>query len=288
MDLSFEQLVRGELCYSDSLIWLRPKKFDIGGGRIEKDDIDLLASHPDSLAVRITGLRQDTFEYFIQTYGRQLKAIDFFKNKLVEDWSLLGSLPELEYVHWFANQRINKFWDMSNNFSLRGLCISDFSRLHSIEGIGRAPALKYFSFQDAIWDSSEVESFSPLTNTGITHLCFGGKRITDNSLDFLEGMPNLEVFDFALNKFSTEQVAWIVANFPSLRGFALRAKRDDTVCRITPNGEYVNVPGAFITGKRKPALAYEENADRIQKYVDNFEALKHKYKGMSYKDAFGE
>ena len=89
MDLSFEQLVRGDIC-GPEVIWLHPKKIDIGGGRIEKDDIDQLASHPEAQVVRIMGLRQDTFEYFIQTYGRQLRIIEFFKNKLVEDWSLLG------------------------------------------------------------------------------------------------------------------------------------------------------------------------------------------------------
>ncbi len=287
MDLSFEQLVRGDIC-GPEVIWLHPKKIDIGGGRIEKDDIDQLASHPEAQVVRIMGLRQDTFEYFIQTYGRQLRIIEFFKNKLVEDWSLLGSLPELKYVHWFANQRIDKLWDMSKNYSLKGLCISDFSRLHNIEGIDKAPALEYFSFQDAIWDSSEVESFSPLINTGVTHLYFGGKHINDNDLAFLEGMPDLEVFDFALNKFSTEQVAWIVANFPTLKGYALCAKVDSDILKSDLNGNFVNKPGAYITGKRKPALTYEHDAERIQKYVDNFEALKRKYKGMSYTEAFGE
>lgn len=43
----------------------------------------------------------DSFEYFIKTYGAQLKAIRFFKNKLVEDWSLLGTLHKLEYIHFF-------------------------------------------------------------------------------------------------------------------------------------------------------------------------------------------
>ena len=69
---------------------------DIGGGRISIPEIDVLAEHPEAEAVRISGLRQDTFEYFIQTYGQRLRAIHFFKNKLVEDWSLLGTLPKLE------------------------------------------------------------------------------------------------------------------------------------------------------------------------------------------------
>ena len=292
MELTFEQFCHGEFCvdpfsHEDKILWLHEADMDIGGGRISIPEIDVLAEHPEAEAVRITGLRQDTFEYFIKTYGRRLKAIEFFKNKLVEDWSLLGTLPELEYVYWFANQRIDRLWDMRGNTSLKGLCVSDFTRLHSIEGIQAAPALRYFCFKDAVWDSSEVESFSPLAHTGVTHLMFGAKRITDGSLEFLEKMPSLELFDFPLNQFTTEQAAWAVANFPKLQGFGLCAKRDDTVYKSGPNGEHLELPGAYIVGKRKPALSYEKDAARIQKYMDQFEALKEKYRGVPYIELFG-
>ena len=292
MELTFEQFCHGEFCvdpfsHEDKILWLHEADMDIGGGRISIPEIDVLAEHPEAEAVRITGLRQDTFEYFIKTYGRRLKAIEFFKNKLVEDWSLLGTLPELEYVYWFANQRIDRLWDMRGNTSLKGLCVSDFTRLHSIEGIQAAPALRYFCFKDAVWDSSEVESFSPLAHTGVTHLMFGAKRITDGSLEFLEKMPSLELFDFPLNQFTTEQAAWAVANFPKLQGFGLCAKRDDTVYKSGPNGEHLELPGAYIVGKRKPALSYEKDAARIQRYMDQFEALKEKYRGVPYIELFG-
>lgn len=292
MDLTFEQFCDGEFCvdprsHEDKILWLHEAAMDIGGGKISVGEIDVLAEHPEAEAVRITGLRQDTFEYFIKTYGRRLKAIEFFKNKLVEDWFLLGTLPELEYVYWFANQRINRLWDMRGNTALKGLCVSDFTRLHSIEGIQTAPALRYFCFKDAVWDTSEVESFSPLAHTGVTHLMFGAKRITDGSLEFLEGMPQLEYFDFAPNKFTTEQIAWATANFPRLRGWSLCASIEGHVYKDGPNGECLRLPGVYIVGKRKPALSYEKDAARIQKYVDQFEALKEKYRGVPYRKAFG-
>ena len=292
MKLTFEQFCRGEYfvdpdSHEDEILWLHEACMDIGGGRISIPEIDVLAEYPEAEAVRITGLRQDTFEYFVKTYGRQLKAIHFFKNKLVEDWTLLGTLPKLEYVYWFANQRITRLWDMSANTTLKGLCFSNFTRLHSIEGIQAAPSLRYFCFKDAVWDTSEVESFSPLAYTGVTHLMFGAKRITDGSLEFLEKMPSLEVFEFPLNQFTTEQVAWAVSNFPKLQGFGLCAKKDDTIFRNGPNGEFLELPGAYIVGKRKPALFYDKDAARIQKYVDQFESLKEKYRGVPYREAFG-
>lgn len=289
MNFSFKSFVDGNFDYdrvtkTHSCIWLREEKMDIGGGKITTADIDRLKEFPDAEVVTISGLQQDTFEYFIKTYGKQLKAIRFFKNKFVEDLSLLGTLPQLEYVYFFANQRITSLWDMTENTSLRGLAIEDFSRLSSIKGIETAPALKEFMIGNAIWSKMIIDSLMPLANTKIERLSFTGRAIEDNDLSFIESMPNIKVFDFATNMFTTEQVAWIVANFPQLEGFALKAKRD---CKLfESNANLVYVPGTIIVGKRKPALILKGNEEKIQKYIESFEKLKEKYKGMPYQVAF--
>ena len=289
MNFSFESFVDGNFDYdrvtkTHSCIWLREEKMDIGGGKITTADIDRLKAYPDAEVVTISGLQQDTFEYFIKTYGKQLKAIRFFKNKFVEDLSLLGTLPQLEYVHFFANQRITSLWDMSGNTSLSGLAIEDFSRLTSIKGIETAPALKEFGIGNAIWSKMIIESLMPLANTKIERLSFSGRAIVDNDLSFLETLPDIKAFDFSTNMFSTEQVAWIVANCPHAEGYALKAKVD---CMLLDSNEHmVDVPKAIIVGKRKPILKVEGNEERIQKYVDSFEKLKAKYKGVPYKMAF--
>lgn len=289
MNFSFESFVYGNFDYdrvtkTHTCIWLREEKMDIGGGKITTADIDRLKESPDAEIVTISGLQQDTFEYFIKTYGKQLKAIRFFKNKFIEDLSLLGTLPQLEYVHFFANQRITSLWDMSGNTSLSGLAIQDFSRLTSIKGIETAPALKEFQIGNAIWSKMIIESLMPLANSKIERLSFTGRAIEDNDLSFLETLPDIKTFDFSTNMFSTEQVAWIVANCPHAEGYALKAKID---CMLFDSNEHlVDVPKAIIVGKRKPVLKVEGNEERIQKYVDSFEKLKAKYKGVSYKVAF--
>ena len=289
MNFSFESFVDGNFDYdrvteTHSCIWLREEKMDIGGGKITTADIDRLKAYPDAEVVTISGLQQDTFEYFIKTYGKQLKAIRFFKNKFVEDLSLLGTLPQLEYVYFFANQRITSLWDMTENTALSGLAIEDFSRLTSIKGIETAPALKEFRIGNAIWSKMIIESLMPLANTKIERLTFTGRAIEDNDLSFLETLPDIKAFDFSTNTFSTEQVAWIVANCPHAEGYALKAKVD---CMLFDSNEHmVNVPKAIIVGTRKPVLKVEGNEERIQKYVDSFEKLKAKYKGVPYKMAF--
>lgn len=289
MEFSFESFVYGSFDYdavteTHSCMWLREEKMDIGGGRISVFDIDKLKDYPDADVVTISGLHQDTFEYFIKTYGKQLRAIRFFKNKFIEDLSLLGTLPQLEYVYFFANQRVTALGDMTENESLTGLCIEDFSRLSSIKGIERAPILKEFRIGNAIWSKMVVDSLMPFANTGVERLSFTGRAIADNDLSFLEQLPHLKVFDFDANLFTTEQVAWIVANFPQVEGFALKPKYD---CELLESNENpVDVPGVIIVGKRKPALKVKGNEGKIEKYVQAFEALKKKYKGVPYRDAF--
>ena len=289
MDFSFESFVSGNFDYDkttkthDSL-WLREENMDIGGGKITIADIDKLKNYPDTEVVTISGLKQDTFEYFIKTYGKQLKAIRFFKNKFVEDLSLLGTLPHLEYLYFFANQRVTALWDMTENKSLSSLCIEDFSRLASIRGVETAPALKEFRIGNAIWNTMVLDSLMPLSNSKIERLSFTGRAIGDSDFSFLETLPELKVFDFATNVFTTEQVAWIAANCPLAEGYALKAKVD---CMLTDSNEHlVDVPKSIIVGKRKPILKVKGNEEKIQKYVDSFEKLKKKYKGMSYKVAF--
>lgn len=283
MDFSFDAFVDGSFDYdpetrSHTGLWIREEKMDIGGGKITIADIDRLRDYPEVQTVTISGLRQDTFEYFIQNYGRRLRAISFFKNKFIEDWSPLGLLPEIEYLQFFANQRIDSLWDMRGNRRLTGLCINDFSRLKSIDGIQTAPSLQDFRIGNAIWSTMTIDSLLPLAGSGLERLSFTGKAIADNDLSFLAEMPRLKVFDFPTNMFPTERVAWIAGNFPNLRGYALRP-----TVEVTSSG---GAPETLIVGKRKPFLKGPGNEKRIEKYERAFEELKRKYAGVSYKTAF--
>lgn len=289
LDFSFKSFINGTFDYDFNTkkhtgLYLREEKADITGGKIKFSDIDVLKNYPDIDTVTISGLNQETFEYFILNYGNQLKAIRFFKNKQIEDLSLLGTLPQLEYLYFFANQKVTQLWDMSYNTSLIGLGINDFSKLKNIDGIETAPNLKYFDLGNAIWSTMEINSFMPLSNTKIEKLSFNGKKITDNNFSFLFDMPELKEFDFPLNFITTEQVAWIVANFPELKGFALKAKHDYE--RSQGNENLPKIPTTIIVGKRKPSLTIEGNEERIKNYELKFESLVKMYKGKKYSEVF--
>lgn len=284
MEYSFESFCDGTfdldpITKEHTVLWLRSEKMDIGGGRISISDIDRLKEYPDEDTVMITGLRQDTFEYFINTYGNQLRAILFFKNKLVEDWSLLGTLSKIQYLDFFVNHRIERFWDMSNNRALTGLSVMDFSRIKDVELVRTAPALEDFRIGNRIWSTMTINSFLPLEGAPMKHLSFEGKDIIDKDLSFLDSMPHLETFDFPTNLFTTEQVAWIAANHPEISGFAIKPYTG------YPTDKKPDSRG-WVVGKRKPYLEYKGNEERIKKYEEAFAELKEKYRGIPYREAF--
>lgn len=286
---NFEKFISGSWDYiaetkEHSGLWLRQEKMDIGGGTISKDEIDKLKECPETETLTISGLNQDTFEYFINTYGKQLRAVRFFKNKLVSDWSLLGELPQLEFIYFFHKQRIDSLWDMSQNISLKGLEISDFTRLKTLVGIEKAPNLEWFGIGDAVWSTSVVDSFKYFKGTKIKHLSFSGKRIEDDDLTFLSDMEHLEQFDFPTNLYSTEQIAWVVANFPNIEGFALKPAREYMGYNNKTGSS--DIPTLIIVGKRKPHLVVSENEEKIKKHMDNFQRLIQKFKGVPYADIF--
>lgn len=255
-----------------------PKNRDIGGGKLTKEDIDELKNHPQTDTLSIMGLHQDTFEYFIKTYGKQLKAIRFFKNKMVSDWSLLGSLPDLEFVYFFHNQRIESFWDMSQNHALQGVAINDFSRLKSLKGIEKAKNLKHFHIGDAVWAGAEIDSFRYFENSDLEVLTFGGKSVADLDMEFLYKLPKIREFSCPANILTTEQIAWIRANFPQLQGDAQQPFWEYRV--KYPDRGYVTY--VKINGKRKPSFEKVGNEAKLQKYIDKFNDLVKKYKGVAY------
>lgn len=256
---------------------LGPKQGHGNRGRTTEWDIEELRRYPYIHTVVVTGLQQQTFDFFIRKYGPQLRAIRFLKCEQVEDWSLLGTLSGLEFVVWHGNDYITSLWDMSGNRALQGLAFSGFSALRDVSGIERAPALKYLHIGDAVNPSVTVKSLAPLAETGIRNVVFMGKAVEDDDVSFVSAMPRLETFDFPTHLFTTEQVAWMVANRPDLRGLALADLLPTTKCVYG-----TDVPAVQIVGKRKPLLVRAGNEARIETYRRQFAELVDRYRDVPW------
>lgn len=257
---------------------LIPHDNDIGGGVITKSEIDVLKKYDKLEYLMISGLKQDTFDYFIQNYARNLRGIVFFKNKLVEDWSLLSTLPKLEYLFYFHNQRITRLWNMSDNTNLKGIIIRDFTRLSSLDGIQKAKNLEYFEAGNAVWDAMVVDSYRYFENSNVQILGFLGKKIADEDFSFFEKMPRLRQFNSSLRLLTREQIAWVVSNYPHISGY--------TLCSYVPFENANHKTELFITGKRMPHLMPDD--PRVKRYHDKFEEMVKRYRGLTYEQLFAK
>ena len=114
---------------------------EITGGKITKDAIDEIAS--SSLTkLKISGLRQDTFDYLIDTYGHQFTEIDFWKCPRVPDLSRLSSLENIESISFYWNQGASRLWDMAGNTRLKKMSFFDFTKLQDIDDLASSNTLE--------------------------------------------------------------------------------------------------------------------------------------------------
>jgi hypothetical protein len=244
---------------------------DISGGRVPRQEIDEIAQFPNATEISISGFTQDTFEYFIGTYGQQFKAIIFWKCPLISDLRMLETLDKVEYLVLFWNQRAEKLWDFSKTKALKGLCYDDFTRMHDISQISASPALEELHFGDMIWVKYILNTLDPLKEcTSLKNLSFTAKKILDGRIEPLATLKKLEKLSFPANLFTTEQVAWLKAHLPQTLNSSSLEPFWKLKHPILLSGKKKNT---FITGKRKPFLAQVEDKARIKKYVQKFKDM---------------
>ena len=240
---------------------------EVGGGTITVEQIDMIRNFPDAKSIIISGLKQDTFEYFVNTYVRQFQAITFWKNKAVSDLSALSSLEDVEYISYFFNQKASKLWDMSNNKKLVGLSISDFSKLHALDGIEKACNLESLYVHNRVEARMEIESLKPIVNTGIKYFLWGGKRVLDNDFGCLAN-SKIEELDISPMQFTMLELAQLLALFPeTLKGSITQPYTSGGVKDKDGYTEY------FFLCKGKRTCVKGKDDARFASYLKEFESL---------------
>jgi hypothetical protein len=243
---------------------------DVGGGIISYEQIDEIEKFTDAKTIIISGLKQDTFEYFVTRYADQFEAISFWKNKGVENLSCLGELKKIKYINYFFNQSATTLWDMSANINLLGLGIYDFSKLHNINMIEAAPNLKSFHIGDKVTRSMTIQSFKPLVNTEIKHFEWWGKAVNDNDFTCLS-QSHIEELEINPTQFTLEELTDLLAYFPeTLKGSITRPYVKTGIKDSTGYREY------YTLCKRKKMCEKGKDDERFQKYLQEFELMLNK------------
>lgn len=241
---------------------------DIGGGKMTLAELAKIANAPpEAKALVISGLDQRTFEKLVTAYGSRFTAIYFWKCPRITDLSPLEELPALTHLAFYWNQRAVELWNLAATPRLRGLSFEDFTRLHSLDDLAAGSSLEELRFGDKVWTKSVFASLAPLQSLSrLRRLDFDARRIDDGRVQPIASLPSLEVVDFPLRMFTTEQCAWLRAHLPpSVSGRAL--------VPVMPLSKPIGTKDTFVIGKGKPFLNSTTDATRIARYSDAFWAL---------------
>jgi hypothetical protein len=241
---------------------------DIGGGKITITELAKIEDAlPGTTALVISGLDQSMFETLVTRFGHRLTAMYFWKCPRIADLSPLEDLTSLTHLAFYWNQRAVRLWNFGATPRLRGLQFEDFTRVHALDDLAAASSLEELRFGDKVWTKSVFASLAPLQSlSGLRRLDFDARRIEDDRVQPLASLPSLEVVDFPLRMFTTEQCAWLRAHLPvSVRGRSLVPAQS--------LNKPIGTKDTFIIGKGKPFLNSKTDAARIARYTDAFWAL---------------
>lgn len=238
---------------------------DVTGGKISKEQIDNIIKYPQAKSVIVSGLYQDTFEYFIDNYGKQFEVITFWKNKNVKDLSKLSQLSNVRMIVYFYNNKVTKLWDLSDNVNLQILELWNFKNLHSIEGIQKANKLEHFSIGAQAGGKMLIDTLKPLVNSNISY--FGCYTVVgDNNYNILS-KTKLRQLDINIEAFTLDEQARFNSLFtPSLEGsvakpyYKFGIKEIDGTCK-----EY------YVLCKGNKTLMANKDEIKFKKYLNNYE-----------------
>lgn len=223
--------------------------------------------------LEITGMNQQSLEYFVTHYGKSYRFLSFFKCQLIQDFSPLEDLTNLEEINISWNIRADKLWNFSKNESLRAVSIHDAKRMiNNLDLFKTSKVLENVFLAGSAFNSHTLESLECFSNMPeLKHLWLFSIRLNDHDMGFLRTLPKLRQFDFDAGMLTTEEIAWIVAKYPELSG----------KCLCAYNKEDAVLNDVRVCGFRKPSLDLPMHQKRLDKYVEQFNELVEKYRNES-------
>ena len=136
-----------------------------GSENLSNEFIDIsrqVQNHKNIKHIMVSNLTQSEFDEFVENYADDYLSIYFFHNTKVKDLSALSGLKNVEYL-MFYNMRAKSLWDMSRNYGLKGLDISDSKGMvYDLSEVSNAPALVEFVLTSSMHRKYIVKSLNPI------------------------------------------------------------------------------------------------------------------------------
>lgn len=237
------------------------------------NDVDYeMAKGKNRKIIEICGMNQESFEYFIDNYGDEYEYISFFKCQLIYNFKPLEKLKNLQGVNIFWNIKTDTLWDMSKNPNLKYLHINDCKKITYNPTFFNSAI-----YLEELFIGGDMDNPYPMKNlewlkgmNSLKKLEIFRIKLEDKNTDILAQLPSLERFDFQAGLFTTEQIAYLCAKYPHIKGYSLCAY----------NTEDAIMTDVRVCGYKKPGLKLPKDQARLDKYIKHFNELVEMYKQM--------
>jgi len=218
----------------------------------------------------ISGLKQKEFEVFCNEYADKFQIVQLEHCNLINDFSQLEKLQNLQFLIIDWNNKATKLWNMANNLLLKGLLLDDMMKIKHIDGIELAPALEELIIQEGVDVKLYLDTLEPLSKCDfIKKLGIHISGITDNSALPIIKMKSLEELALSAVLFETEQYAMLAARLKNVK--------------ISPNAPYIvydkidnsRKNNVLVIGKNKRWTS--ENSPKLKQYETEWNEYIQKY-----------
>ncbi|MBP3414848.1 MAG: hypothetical protein J6L81_06605 [Clostridia bacterium] len=222
--------------------------------------------------LQIHHLTQDGLEHFVSKYGSTYRTLYFYFSSDIRDFSPLADLKGLEAVRIEWCRNTDKLWDMSLNSSLKVISIDCAKRvIANPMQLQTSSTLEEIRFWGGDFDNKHtLESLSCFRGMkSLKRIDLNDIKLKTKNLDILSSLPQIGEFNFDAGMLTTEEIAWICAKYPHIRGDCLG---------VYTTNEVTCLNDIRICGFRKPGLDLPKDQKRLDKYVAEFNALVEKYR----------
>jgi hypothetical protein len=217
--------------------------------------------------VRAIGLRRQHLERLVSIVKTRRIAMYGVQ---VEDLSPLRRMDGLEWLLMTWTTRVTSLAPLAELRALTRLSISDTPKMRDLEPIAALTGLEALNYSGGIWNKNTAASLEPITRLPhLQELVLTNLKVLDGGLRPLSRLTSLRVLELS-NQFETEDYAYLSVALPN------------TACRHFAPYVTLNTKGmdadTMVVGRRKPFLNATRDAERLAKYVADFERLQARFR----------
>lgn len=187
-----------------------------------------------------------------------------FKDLQAQDLSPLQRIEGLEWLSITWNTKVTSLKPLATLQGLTRLSLSDVPKVLDLDPIGSLTGLVALNYSGGVWNKATAATLAPLSRLqALEELCITNVRILDGGLRPLAACRRLRRLELS-NQFQTADYAYLSVALP------------DAVCSHFAAYVPVDIEGlgdAMVVGRRKPFLDSTRDADRLARYVADFERL---------------